>query len=418
VNPVNDIFVARQPIFDARRNVVAYELLYRSNGDVDAAGDFDASTMSSAVLVNGVVGMGLASLTDGQRAFINLSEEMLLEGAAELLDSSSVVIEVLETVRPTPEVIAACRKLADLGYSLALDDFVYDDAYLPLLEVADIVKVDVLESGDDLDSTAARLHDFDVTLLAEKVENAEVHARCVDLGFELFQGFHYFRPETVSKKDIASQSVSIIRLMNLLQDANATDARIEEAFKSDPSLTYKLLRIVNSASVGGRGVQSIAHGLRLLGRDPLYRWLCLLLMAAGSGGGEMRIELIKDALLRARMAEAVGDLIRRSRDRANVPSAGSMFLIGLFSRIDHLLGVSVEDILADLDVAPAVREALVERTGVAGTILGAVEAYSEADWDGAEREVARMGGDKLALPELYLDAVSWAGASMATHRAA
>ncbi len=415
---MNDIFVARQPIFDARRNVVAYELLYRSNGEVDTAGEYDASTMSSAVLVNGVVGMGLASLTDGQRAFINLSEEMLLEGAAELLDPSSVVIEVLETVRPSPEVITACRRLADLGYSLALDDFVYDEAYRPLVEVAEIVKVDVLESADDLHDAAARLREFDVTLLAEKVEDARVHARCVELGFQLFQGFHYFRPETVSKKDLTSQSVSIIRLMNLLQDVNSTDHRIEEAFRSDPSLTYKLLRIVNSASVGGRGIQSIGHGLRLLGRDPLYRWLCLLLMAAGSGGGEMRIELIKDALLRARMAEAVGDLIRQSRERANVPSSGSMFLIGLFSRIDHLLGVSVEDLLAELDVAPEVHDALVDRTGVAGTILGAVEAYSEADWDGAEREVARRGGDKLALPELYLDAVSWAGASMATHLAA
>ena len=409
---MSDIFVARQPIFDANHNVVGYELLYRADGSCTTASGTSASAMSSSVIVGGVLGLGLDILTEGQTAFINLSDEMILDGTTELLDPKQVVIEILETVDPTGPMMDACRGLTEKGYRLALDDFVYDEALEPLLELADIVKVDVIQSSSELECTLERLRPFGVKLLAEKVENKEMHDRCVAQGFELFQGFHYFRPETLTKKDLSSNTVAVIRLMNLLQDPGVTDRSIEDAFKTGPGLTYKLLRIVNAASLGGRGVSSIAHALRLLGRDPLYRWLCLLLMTDGSGGGEMRIEMVKAALVRGHFCEAVSELARNPLNR-DVPAGGAMFLVGLFSDIEMLLGVPVEEILEDINVTKTVRDAILHREGPGGSILAAVEAYTSGDWEGAGIEVSRLGADLPTLSDMYLNSITWASERMA-----
>ena len=340
---------------------------------------------------------------------------MILEGAAELLDPQQVVIELLETVTPTAAVIEACRGLTEKGYRIALDDFVlYKEALDPLLELAEIVKVDVIQSSDHLERTLERLRPFGVKLLAEKVENKEMHDLCVAQGFELFQGFHYFRPETLTKKDLSSQSVAVIRLMNLLQDPSVTDYTIEEAFKSGPGLTYKLLRIVNSASLGGRGIQSIPHAMRLLGRDPLYRWLCLLLMTDGGGGGEMRTEMVKAALVRGYMCESVSEVVRTPMNR-DVPAGGAMFLVGMFSDIEMLLGVPVEEILEDMNVTNAVRAAILDHEGPGGTILGAVEAYLEADWERAKSELGRLGAELHTLFGISMHSITWAGERMAFH---
>ncbi len=407
---MNDIFVTRQPIFDARQKVVGYELLYRADGSSGAASGASAATTSSSVLVGGLLGL----LTEGKTAFINLSEEMILEGAAELLDPQQVVIELLKTVNPTGPVIDACRGLTEKGYRLALDDFVYHEAFEPLLELAEIVKVDLIHGNGDMERTLERLRPYGVKLLAEKVENKEVHDQCVAQGFEFFQGFHYFRPKTFTKKDLSSQAVAVMRLMNLLQDPSVTDRTIEEAFKAGPGLTYKLLRIVNSASLGGRGIQSIPHAMQLLGRDPLYRWLCLLLMADDSGGGEMRTEMVRAALVRGRMCEAVSDVVRNPMNR-DVPAGGSMFLVGLFSDIEMLLGVPVEEILEDINVTDAVRAAILDREGPGGTILEAVEAYIDADWEPAKSDIGRLGADSKTLLDTYVDSITWAGERMAFH---
>ena len=411
---MKDIYIARQPIFDSRQRVVAYELLYRGDGTIEVAGDLTDDTMSSSVLVDGVLGIGLNKLTEGHTAFINLSEKMLFDGTVDLLDPTAVVIEILETVRPTAELVDQCRTLVAKGYRLALDDFVFEEAYRPLLGLVEFVKIDLRNSSQDVAAVVEILKPFGVKLLAEKVENVEVHERCVDLGFEYFQGFHYFRPETVSKREAGSQTITIVRLMNMLQDETATDRTIEETFRSDPTLTYKLLRIVNSAALGGRGVQSIPHALRLLGREPLHRWLCLLLVAVGKGGGDVRLEIIKASLLRGRMCEALAGVVR-GPIRREIPSGGAMFLIGLFARIDQILGTPVVEILEDIDVTQDVRNALLERSGHAGTILKAAEAYADAEWEEAEAGLVKIGGDPNALPEIYLDALTWASSRMSMH---
>jgi EAL and modified HD-GYP domain-containing signal transduction protein len=404
-----DVFVARQPIFWSDQKAMGYELLYRSNGEVQVAGDQPLETMSSAVLVNALLAMGLRDITDGKVAFINFPRELLVDDMAQLLDPKEVVIELHETVRPDPQVLAACGELVKQGFVLALDDFEFDGEFAPLLEMAQIVKVDVLgKTPDGIKAVVDRLAPFEVQLLAEKVESEEIHQVCMDLGFALFQGFHYLKPETLTKRDLSTESVAVVHLMNLLGDMNVTDRKVEEAFRSDPGLSYKLLRMVNSAALGGRGVTSIEHALRLLGRDPLYRWVSMLLVAEARDGTGVRNELVKSSLFRGRLCELLGDQIRGPSVRG-VPGAGTLFLIGLFSRIDILLKIRMEDLFKKVDLSEVAQEALLWRSGVGGQLLKAVEAYEDAKWGHAEAEVADLGMDPGDLPNLYLESIAWAG---------
>ena len=409
---MKDVFVARQPIFDAKHRIQAYELLYRDPASDSPTAEGLPDAPASA-LVDGVLEMGMGRLTEGQTAFVHIPERLLSNGIHEALDPQNVVLEILDA-QPTAALRDALERLKSLGYRLALDECVLEEGGEALLAMADVVKVDVTRAGEGLERLAARLDSPGVRLLAEKVETATAHQRCVELGFELFQGFHYFRPDKLSKGDLSTGTITIIRLMGLLGDMSVTDRAIEEAFKSDPSLSYKLLQLVNSAAIGGRGVDSIAHALRLMGRDPLYRWLSLLLLTVGRDGGEVRMEMIKSALLRGRMCELVGDAARSALTR-DMPSGGTLFLVGLFSHLDVLLGADMATVLENIDVTQDVHAALVSHEGKAGAVLQGVVDYTEAEWESAERHLQQVGLNPDVLGDLYMDAVAWAGAHMAFH---
>jgi EAL and modified HD-GYP domain-containing signal transduction protein len=412
---MRDLFIARQPIFDKHHHIAGYELLYRGSAGAERAGDdLNAAGKAWSVIVDALLGLGLTRLTEGETAFINVSESVLLDGVGDVLDPHDVVVELLETVRPTPEVVAACRDLKSRGFRIALDDYTHGSQPGPLLELADVVKVDVLESSDRIDTIVAELAPLGIRLLAEKVESAEMHARCAALGVDLFQGFHYFRPETLMGRDLDATSVAIMRLLSMLSDLGVTDRAVEEAFRADPALSYKLLRIVNSAALGGRGVDSIGHAMRLVGRDPLHRWLSLLLLTLGRGGGHVRLELIRSALLRGRMCEVLGNTARTAVNR-DLPAGGTLFLVGLLSHLDVLLGREMAGILEDINVSPDARAALLNRAGKAGALLDGVVRYSEADWSGAAERFAVAGVPEDALGDVYLDALGWAGLHMRLH---
>lgn len=199
--------------------------------------------------------------------------------------------------------------------------------------------------------------------------------------------------------------------MNLLSDMNVTDRQVEEAFRSDPSLSYKLLRMVNSAALGGRGVTSIEHALRLLGRDPLYRWISMLLVADSKDGSGVRNELIKSSLFRGHLCELIGDQVR-GPSCPGLPMAGTLFLIGLFSRIDVLLKIRMEDLFKKVDLSEAAQNALLWRQGTGGEILKAVESFEDGKWEVAEGVLEDLGFDTGELTNLYLESLAWAGDRM------
>ncbi len=399
-----DLFLARQPIFDRNDQLVAYELLYRRNPVENAAGtSVSVTRMSSDTLVQSLLTMGMERVTAGKTAFVNVDREMLLADPFDILDANGVVIELLETIACDDATLAAARSLARRGFTVALDDFVYDESFDPFLRLARIVKVDVLgRSPEELRVAIERLQPFDVRLLAERVEDAEVHRQCAEMGFELFQGYFYARPEIMSGREVASGQASIIALLNLLRDPEATDVELEDAFRKDLMMTYKLLRIVNSGAFGGIGIESIKHAIRLLGRASLHRWLSLLLISSLASSSEVQNELVTIAMQRARMCELVVEALGRKRER------DAAFMVGLFSLLDVLMRVPMDEILERVNLTDDLRQVLLERTGPHAPLLRLVEAYEKARWDDVFAEAATLGLPLDQVPGLYAEAVVWA----------
>ena len=397
-----DVFVARQPIFDRQDRLVAYELLYRGNPAENLAVGVSSTQMATDTLVRTLLSMGLERVTGGKTAFVNVDREVLLSDSFGVLHPGSVVIELLETIACDEETRPACEALVSRGYTLALDDFVYQPSYDPLLQLARIVKVDVLNRPlDELRQVVEQLRPFEVRCLAERVENAEVHAQCAELGFELFQGYFYARPEILTGREVPMQQANIIRLLNLIRNPDASDMHVEDAFRADLVLTYKLLRIVNSAALGGMGIESIRHAVQLLGRAALHRWLSLLLVSSLSTATGVESELVTVAMQRARFCELISESRGRRRE------SGPLFMVGLFSLLDALLRIPMEEILAKVDLASDLSEVLLWRTGPHAPTLRLVEAYESARWDDVLTEAKALSLPIEEVPELYAQAVEW-----------
>ena len=402
VESSSSIYVARQPIFELGKGLFGYELLYRRDARVDRA-DSDSAHMSAEVIVHALLGIGLNTIAGGGKAFVNFSRAQLLNRSWELFERNAVVIELLETVECDAETTAACKDLVDAGYTLALDDYVYADESLPLLELASIVKVDILnKTPEELETTARQLKPTGARLLAERVETATVRDTCVSLGYELFQGYLFSRPETLTKTDVSASHLAIMRLLNLIRDHRTNDRALESAFQSDLALCYKLLRIVNAAAIGGRGITSIPHAVRMIGRDALHRWLSVLLVASVGRKGSVSYELALTAMTRARMCEQI---VARAYRRVDT---GSAFIVGLLSLLDVLLEIPMDTILAKLELSDAVKNALITRTGPLAPPLQLVEAYENGRWDAAQEIAVQANLTPEMLPELYVEALKWA----------
>ena len=396
---MSDAIVARQPIFDDRQKLVGYELLYRHSEDATSARGATPTVMASSTVVQAVLGIGLERLAEGERVWINLSRDLIVDRAWELLDPKSVVLEILEHVEPDADVIAACADARQRGYQLALDDFEWDEKWVPLLELAHMVKVDVEgKPPEQLKAIVAKLKTFGVTLLAERVETESVRAACAAIGFTLFQGYFYCQPETVVKRDLTAAESSALQLLNLVRNDKTPTTQVEQSIKRDPALTFKLLRIVNSAAMGFTGIESIPHALRLLGRTQLERWLTLLVMASFSSGGARQRELFKLSLTRARLLELMSDATDRDQ----------RFLVGMFSMLHVLLQAPMRDVIATLQLSESVSEALLERTGPHGAMLAGLEAYEVGDWDCVEQVTGHDDRTLVQIAAHYPAALGWA----------
>jgi EAL and modified HD-GYP domain-containing signal transduction protein len=398
-----ELFVARQPIFDSAGELDGYELLYRGGAQSVRADGTSTEQMSLDVIIQSFLEIGLDRITRGRTAYLNFSRQMLLGGSFELLDPDNVIVELLEDVQGDAPVVAACARLREKGYRLALDDFEPGGPHDSLLPYADILKVDVLNRPmEELQAVAESLKGQKARLLAERVETAEVRDACRSLGFELFQGYFFSRPEVISEKGMSADQIAILQLMNLLRDDDAPDGEIEEAFRRDPSLSYKLLRMVNAAAGGGRGVESIMHAIRMLGRAQLHRWLALLLASSLSSGGGTDVELVHAAVLRGRLLELLGE--SAGRDVA----AGPLFMVGLFSLMDALLRMPMEQLLERVNLAEEVKTALLRREGPYAVWLQMAEAYEAGRWEEMSTLAASVAISPFDLPDIYLESLNWA----------
>ena len=398
-----DVFLGRQPILDRDQRIVAYELLFRSANTASASVSDDMQATAS-VIHHAFSEMGVQTVLGTQLGFINVSADMLLSDLVELLPREQVVLELLETIIVTEAVVERCRALKLLGFALALDDFVYDDTYLPLLTLVDIVKVDLLlHTQDELRAAVSQLKQWPVKLLAEKVDSAEQAAYCQALGFDLFQGYYFARPSVLSARRADPAQMALTRLLGLvLRDADTQ--QIEQVFKQHPSLTYNLMRLVNSVASGVRhSIASVSQAIMVLGRKQLQRWLQLLLFTL-QAGAPYPSPLLLLAATRGRMMELLAGKQQCSADYCD-----EAFMAGILSLIDILIDRPLADIVGELGLGERLAAALLLREGEMGVLLQLVESVEHPDLSRTLALLAQCGGLSLSdLTMAEIEAMCWA----------
>ncbi len=401
-----EIFIGRQPILDRNQSLFAYELLFRSSRQ-NFAQVSDDTAATATVLSHAFTELGLEAALGPYLGFVNLDARMLMSDVLEMLPRDKFVLEVLETVELTPPVIARCRALKDLGFTLALDDFVtLEEQHKPLLELADIVKVELMGMSEaGLENTVKALRHWPVKLLAEKVDNEAQVKHCSELGFALFQGYYFAKPTIIAGKKLSHSELTLNRLLGLVLD-DADTGELEAIFKSEPGLTLNLMRLTNSAASGVRQkITSVRHAITVLGRRQLQRWLQLLVYADASPNGLLASPLMQLAATRGRFLELLaGDLMGSDRDLVD-----RAFMTGIMSLMPTLLHVPIGEIMNGLNVANDVREALEARTGVLGRMLLLAEKQEESDADACSALIAELPGlDTERVNAALTKALAWA----------
>jgi EAL and modified HD-GYP domain-containing signal transduction protein len=398
---VSDVYVARQPIFDGQLGLWGYELLFRrANERTAVVGDDDVAT--STVVINAFTEIGLERLVGDNAAWLNVSRDFVVEKLPLTLPPKRIVLELLEEQTVDDELIAALSQLRALGYTIALDDFTWDEQHAPLVEHVGIVKLDLLARDHDaIARDVERLRAHGVMLLAEKVETRADYRRALDLGFDLAQGYFFCEPETVSARGVAPSRLSIVQLLAALQDPDVPIDEVRTLIGRDVSLTYRLLRYINSPYFGlRREVGSIQQAVVLLGLDNVKRWLTIIVL---SGVETDPAELIAVALVRARFCELAGPL-------AGLKDTGPLFTMGLLSVLDALMDAPMERVLTGLRLPDYLHEALTQRAGLHGALLESA-IFCER---GEPQIVLPLRLSRPAAAQAYLEAQTWATETAAT----
>lgn len=393
-------FIARQPIFDAARAVWAYELLFRDGGGNRFDCD-DGDTASFHTLNNALNLIGLKRLTGGRPAFINFTRKLLIERAWELLQPADCVIEVLETVQPDAEVVEACQELRAAGYRLALDDFVFSPEFEPLLQLAQVVKVDFLNTpAKAREALVQRCHKQGIQLLAEKVETPDQFAEARDAGYRWFQGYFFCTPEVLATRDMRASRLVYTRFLAELNRIDLDFDELEAIVQQDSSLSLKLLRYLNSAEKGVRQkVESIKQALVLLGQEPLRKWGSLV--ALTGLGDDKPSELLTACLIRARFCEVVGGKLR-------LADSGSLFVMGLLSGLNAVMDQPMREVLGDLPLSDSIKQALLGRSTTLGKLFRLTRGCELGQWERVIELSGQLGLDPADAAEAHRDAILWA----------
>lgn len=397
-----DIFIARQPIFDTNQKIFGYELLFRSGLENFFDQKLDIDFASINTLLNSFFIFGIEELTKGKKVFLNFSKKVLLSELAMALPKEHLVIELLETIRPEPEVLDVCRKYKENGYTLALDDFEYVPEYDALMELAEIIKIDfLLTKGVDRKTVAQKRFNPNVKYLAEKIESIEEFREALSYGYSYFQGFFFCKPVILAGKDVPSYKLNLLAVLQELNQPYMNVNKIESVIMRDVSLSYKLLRFINSAAFGiPREIRSIRHALNLLGLMELKKWMSLIVLA--QIGSDQPEELLINSIIRARFCELMAEQTSL-RERSN-----DLFLTGLFSFIDSFLNRPMEEILADLPISSDIKDALLGKPNGLRRILELIIMYEKGDWEAVANLVSVLGLDSGKILPCYLTSVKWA----------
>ena len=373
---MEEAFIGRQAILDQQQKVYAYEILFRSGLKNAFDPTLDGNVATQSVMVGAMLEFGLKKLVSDKKAFINFTEQNLLNRAPKLLPPENVVVEILENVQPTSEIVEAVRELKAEGYKIALDDFVLLPGYEPLIEMADIIKVDFRITTDPEERQKLReILPSHVRLLAEKIETEEEFHQAMAFGYVLFQGYFFCKPAILRQKKLTSNALSRMRLLKEINRQNVDFASMTNVISSDTNLVHKLLTYINSAGIGlVNHVSNLKQATVLLGASGVKRWVTLISLQTFSE--DKPPELFTLSLLRAKFCELIAGELKRP---GLTQDAG--FLIGMFSLLDVLLMLPMEEVLKEVALADDLNAALLGEDNDLRRILDLVIAYEKGDWD-------------------------------------
>jgi c-di-GMP-related signal transduction protein len=393
-------YVARQPILDLRGRVHAYELLFRAGPETAFRGDGEDATRT---MLDNAVLFGLERLTGGLPAFVNCTAQALTQGIVDILPTTSV-LEILETVEPTPDLIATCRSLKAKGYRLALDDFVWEPKFEPLIELADYIKVDFVLTGRERRlELFQRLRGRPIAMLAEKVETQEEYRQAREEGFTLFQGYYFCRPVLVQNRKIPSNRVVHFEILQLLQSEELDLHKASQQLKRSPSLTYRLLRLVNSSAYAIRKeISSIQEALLVVGENTFRR--IVMLAIASDLNGDQPLEILRMAFVRSRFCELASE--RWGLDPTE------QYLLGMFSMLPAMILLPMEDLAPELPLRNEIRAALKGTANRERLLLEWLEHHEHGDWAICDASVEANGATEQEMVGFYQSALMWASAAL------
>jgi len=405
---MKEAFLGRLPILDRKQNLVAFELLFRSS-EQNKANVIDHSAASANVIIDTYGQLGIDKVMGKRRGFIKVDTELLMDDALFLLPKNQVVFEILRNVAITEEIIQRCKALRQKGYQLAISNVTELDKQLEqILPLVNVVKVDPktsLMNEQTLLKLIKNLKRWPVLLLAEKVEDRQTARYCLDLGFDMLQGFYFAQPEVITGKRADPAKLSLLKLMVLIvKDKDVSE--IENELKYQPGLSYNLLRMVNSAAMGlSTTINSIKRAITILGRKQLQRWVQILLYTARQNSNSGSDALMQAATVRGKLLELIA-----SKDRPHDKNhQDRAFMVGILSLLDSLMGMDMKEIVTTLSIQKDMCDALTLRRGYLGRQLELIEAQERGEFDHVQSILGELGFlEMYELTQMELEAAAWA----------
>jgi EAL and modified HD-GYP domain-containing signal transduction protein len=395
-----DAYVARQPIFLKNKSIYAYELLFR-DGTANFVPDIDGDVATATVMSNSVLIIGIESIIGDKKAFINFTQNLLVKKIPLLLPKETTVVEILEDVTPEADLLTACAEMAKAGYLLALDDFEYSPELLPLIEMAHIIKFDFrLTPLAEIESYLKLLPQGRRRLLAEKVETYEEFEIAQKMGFELFQGYFFCKPEIIRGREIPGSQLNLLQLMSALNKKDFQFDHLENLVTQDVGLSYKLMRYINSPFFGRASkMASVKQGLVFLGEKEIRRFISLVAMSRLAA--DKPNELVRASCIRGKFCELICEQNPSQWD----PS--ELFTLGMFSLIDAIVDSTMSDVMGRMPLSPNLTNALISRKGPLSPYLALICTYEKGEWQMVSKLAAALKIDESGLPELYRQACQW-----------
>ena len=395
-------FVARQPIFHENGQIWGYELLFRSGPEYQIATISDGDLATFSVATSGFI-RSQEDIDQSKKICVNFTEQLLLQGAPRGLPSTVTVIEVLEDVIPSDTVIEKLIAYKQEGYLVAIDDFEGSTEIGDFIGLADIIKVDVFNKKiEEIERICRIIEDSKAVRLAEKVEHSELISPLQSLGFTLFQGYYFSKPVLLSGRKIGATELSKLRVLQVIEEEDATTESIEDVISTDPSIAYRLLRLLNSAAFGfSIKIKSIRHAMTLLGLKRLKNWLRMVVLSDLLG--EKNPEIYTMALNRGKMLEEMVN-----EDQIQDTSADTMFLFGLLSLIDTMMDTPMTQLLDQLPLPNPIKAGYIDENSRYNKYLRFLVALEHSRPDRFNGFCNELGFDRECVSQAYLRSILWA----------